>query len=245
MNKARDRLWTFFTSAAWPVAGIGADGPQEMSRVSPDRVDLHFFMLWICLAIGLVVFALMFYSFYHHRQLRDGSATAFDENAAMESLWALIPFVILIGTAMLAVRQMMFTGDQLAADVSVTVTVDQCGGGYGYVVDGVTFAPEDGSVAGQVMIIPAGRKVWLSFSASAVSHMWSVSGLDWGGVNTVAEVSHESWLRADKPGIYRGQCSPANGTVDGIKSFVVDARIENEYAQWVKTQRSAPGQVNH
>jgi cytochrome c oxidase subunit 2 len=157
VNKAKNPLWTFLASATWPVAGIGADGPQEMSRVSLDRVDLHLFVLWICLAIGLVVFALMFYSFYHYRQLRNGSANAFHKNVSMEFLWALIPFAIVIGTAMLAVRQIMSTGDQLAADVRVTVTVDQCGGGYGYVVDGVSFAPKDGSVADQVIIIPAGR----------------------------------------------------------------------------------------
>ncbi|MCS5566162.1 MAG: hypothetical protein NZ729_07735 [Methylococcales bacterium] len=245
MNKAKNLLWAFLAFAAWPVAGIGADGSQEMSRIPPDRVDLHLLVFWICLAIGLVVFVVMFYSFYHHRKLWDGSGTAFYESPVMESLWALIPFAILIGTAMPATRQMMSMGDQHAAEVGITVTVDQCGGGYGYVVGGVSFASEEGPVSGQVMIIPVGRKIWLSFAASAVSHAWSVPGLGWSGVNTVAGVSHESWLRADKPGIYRGQCSPANSTVDGIKPFVVDARIENEYAQWVQTQDSASGQVNH
>lgn len=245
MNKAKNPLWAVLAFAAWPVAGIGADGSQEMSRIPPDRVDLHLLVLWICLAIGLVVFVAMFYSFYHHRNLWDGSATAFHESAVMESFWALIPFAILIGTAMPAIRQMMSTGDQYAAKVGITITVDQCGSGYGYVVDGVSFASEDGSVSGQVMIIPVGRKIWLSFAASAVSHVWSVPGLGWDGVHTVAGVSHESWLRADKPGIYRGQCSPANGMVDGIKSFVVDARVENKYAQWVQMQGSASGQLNH
>ncbi|MBT4663894.1 MAG: cytochrome c oxidase subunit II, partial [Methylococcales bacterium] len=42
--------------------------PKGVTRISNDVYDLHMLILWICVAIGVLVFGVMFYSIYYHRK---------------------------------------------------------------------------------------------------------------------------------------------------------------------------------
>ncbi len=59
----------------------------------------------------------------------------------------------------------------------------------------------------------------------------------------------DTWFKADKPGVYRGQCSQICGKEHGYMPIVVVAKAPEEYAAWVKEQKAkmpaaeAPQQV--
>ena len=67
----------------------------------------HMLIFWICVAIGFVVFSIMFYSIYHHRKSRGAVAAQFHESAVVEIIWSVIPFVILIAMAIPATKAMI------------------------------------------------------------------------------------------------------------------------------------------
>ena len=55
---------------------------KGVTPISRDIYDLHMTIFWICVAIGAVVFAVMFYAIIFHRKSQGAIAAQFHENAA-------------------------------------------------------------------------------------------------------------------------------------------------------------------
>ena len=70
-----------------------------VTRVAAEIYDLHMLMMYIVIVIFCVVFGFMFYSIYAHRKSAGYKARQFHENATVELIWTVIPFLILIGMA--------------------------------------------------------------------------------------------------------------------------------------------------
>ena len=77
-----------------------ADWTMNMSpgatESSNQVFDLHMTILWICVAIGIVVFGIMFWSIFAHRKSKGHEPAHFHENTVVEILWTIIPFAILV-----------------------------------------------------------------------------------------------------------------------------------------------------
>ncbi|MGK0526315.1 MAG: cytochrome c oxidase subunit 2, partial [Pseudomonadales bacterium] len=67
-----------------------------VTGTSNDIFDLHMTIFWICVAIGVVVFGIMFWSIFAHRKSQGAKPANFHENTLVEVLWTLIPLVILV-----------------------------------------------------------------------------------------------------------------------------------------------------
>jgi cytochrome c oxidase subunit II len=46
----------------------------------------------------------------------------------------------------------------------------------------------------------------------------------------------DGWVKVEKPGIYRGQCTELCGRDHGFMPIVVEAKTEEQYKQWVAQQ---------
>lgn len=66
-----------------------------VTEIASQIYDLHMLILWVCIAIFVVVFGLMFYSIFKHRKSVGHEAKQFHENHVLEVIWTLIPVVIL------------------------------------------------------------------------------------------------------------------------------------------------------
>ena len=62
--------------------------------ISNEVFELHMLIFWICVAIGVVVFGVMFYSMYAHTKKKNPVAATFHENHKVEIAWTIIPFLI-------------------------------------------------------------------------------------------------------------------------------------------------------
>lgn len=67
-----------------------------------DVYLMHLIVFWICILIAAIVFAMMFYALFKHRKL---------SGVQGEIIWALIPFLILIGMAIPATKVFITTND--------------------------------------------------------------------------------------------------------------------------------------
>jgi cytochrome c oxidase subunit 2 len=69
-------------------AGAHADFALNMTpgatAISQEVYDLHMLIFWICVAIGVVVFGVMFWSIYHHRKSRGVVPAQFHESTLIE-----------------------------------------------------------------------------------------------------------------------------------------------------------------
>jgi cytochrome c oxidase subunit 2 len=229
------------------------------SPIAQQIYDLHFAILWVCVGIFVVVFGAMFYSVFTHRKAAGAKAAHFHENTTVEIIWTIIPFVILIGMAYPATRTVLEMKDASNPDLTIKVTAYQWAWEYDYLQDGVKFNSLLSTPRAQIeewekkgekknenyllevdrpMVVPAGKKVRLLVTSNDVIHGWYVPQL---GINQygIPGFVKDTWFKADKPGTYRGQCSQICGKEHGYMPIVVIAKSPEDYAAWVKEQKSA------
>lgn len=93
-----------------------------VTDISQQVFDMHRQMLYWCIGIGIVVFAVMFYSIFAHRKSRGHQAAHFHESAAVEIAWTIVPFIILIIMAIPATQLLIDMDDTSNADLTIKVT---------------------------------------------------------------------------------------------------------------------------
>ena len=85
--------------------------------------------------------------------------------------------------------------------------------------------------------IPAGQPVDVLLKSDNVIHSFWVPNLA-GKIDTIPGHVNRLRVRADAPGIFRGQCAEYCGTQHAKMSFHVLALTPGEYAAWVGAQRA-------
>src|SRR5882762_7672854 len=113
--------------------GVNAlDLPPAVTGIAADQKWLHYFMLWICTAIFLGVFGVMFYSIFKHRKSLGAKPANFHESTTVEIIWTIVPFVIVIAMALPATKTVVAMKDTSAADLTIKATGIQWKWGYDY-----------------------------------------------------------------------------------------------------------------
>lgn len=240
--------------AASAMAEWGLNLPRGVTPISQEAYDLHMLILWICVAIGVVVFGAMFISMISHRKSKGAVAAQFHESTAVEIVWTIIPFLILVGMAIPATKALIAMEDTSDADLSIKVTGYQWKWGYDYLDEGIKFystlsTPKDQIYNKQAkgehyllevdnpVVVPVNKKVRLLITAADVIHAWWVPKLGM-KKDAIPGFVNEMWIKVDTPGTYRGQCAELCGKDHGFMPIVVIAKTEDEYSQWVADQKA-------
>ena len=91
------------------------------------------------------------------------------------------------------------------------------------------------------LVVPVNKKVRIITTANDVIHAWGVPSL---GVkqDAIPGFVRDSWFKADKTGIYRGQCAELCGKEHGFMPVVVEVKSQEDYSKWASEQKkkSAP-----
>lgn len=221
--------------------------------ISNEVFELHMLIFWICVAIGVVVFSVMFYSMWAHTKKKNPIPAKFHENHKLEIAWTIIPFLILIAMAVPASKTLVKIYDDEAGDINIQVTGYQWKWQYRYLEDDVSFfsnlstdldeiynlVPKGENYLQEVdemVVIPAGKKVRFLITANDVIHSWWLPAFAIkqdaipGFVNT-------AWTVVDKPGIYRGKCTELCGKNHGFMPIVVKVVEQAEYDDWVYSKK--------
>jgi cytochrome c oxidase subunit 2 len=85
--------------------------------------------------------------------------------------------------------------------------------------------------------IPVGRPIVVSLTAGDVIHSFWVPNLH-GKKDLLPGIRSTVEFRADKPGIYRGQCAQFCGTEHALMALAVVADPPDRYAAWAAAQRT-------
>ncbi|EOD81776.1 Cytochrome c oxidase polypeptide II [Grimontia indica] len=230
-----------------------------VTEISEKVYGLHMTILWICVAIGVVVFGVMFWSIIHHRKSKGAVAANFHESTKVEILWTLIPFLILIGMAVPATKVLLAMEDPSDSELTIQVTGSQWKWHYRYFDHEVEFFSLLATSAAQIdgesakrdtyllevdrpLVVPIGKKVRFLITSEDVIHSWWVPDF---AVKKDANPGfiNEAWTRIDKPGIYRGQCAELCGKDHGFMPIVVIAKPVDEFETWVTETAAAQAKV--
>ena len=99
--------------------------------------------------------------------------------------------------------------------------------------------PNDGVTTANEIHIPVGRPVRVHVASADVIHSFWVPQLQ-GKTDAITGQVNETWLQADRAGVYRGECAEFCGLQHAHMAFVVVADMPSEYARWLANeQRSA------
>ncbi|MEF1183697.1 cytochrome c oxidase subunit II [Vibrio sinaloensis] len=227
---------------------------QGVTDISGQVYDLHMLIFYICVAIAVVVFGIMFYSMYHHRKSKGAVAANFHESTKVEVIWTVIPIIILVLMAIPATKTLVAMEDTSQSDLTVKITGSQWKWHYSYFNEDVEFfsllATSQKSIDGleekgahyllevdNPLVLPINRKVRFLMTSDDVIHSWWVPDFAV-KKDTIPGFINEAWTRIDEPGIYRGQCAELCGRAHGFMPIVVHAMEETQYDQWLADKKA-------
>ena len=233
-----------------------------VTQVGENIYDLHMIILWICTIIGVGVFGVMFYSIIYHRKSRGVTPANFHESTKVEILWTVVPFFILIAMAVPSTTTLLEIYDTDDAEIDILVTGYQWKWKYEYLDDSgenVSFfsnlrTPQSEIYNSQPkgehyllevdepMVIPVDTKVRFLITGNDVIHSWWVPQLAVKR-DAIPGFINETWTKADKVGVYRGQCAELCGENHGFMPIVVNVVSQDEYGEWLAAKQIEAAEI--
>lgn len=225
---------------------------RGVTDISGQVYDLHMTILWICIAMGVVVFGVMFWSIIHHRRSAGHEAAQFHGSTKLELTWTIVPTLILVAMAIPATQTLIAMYDTGGEDMTVEVRGYQWKWQYKYLDDDYnntfgffsTLATPQDEIRNQsnkgehyllevnnALRIPTNRKVRFLITAEDVIHAWWVPDF---GIkrDAIPGMLNELWTIVEEPGVYRGQCTELCGKDHGFMPVVVEVLEEAEFDAW-------------
>lgn len=244
------------------------EGVTEVSRAVQN---LHMTIFWICTVIGVIVFGAMFYSMYKFRKSKGAVAAKWNHSTLAETIWTVVPILILVVMAVPATRVMYDMYDTGKAEMTVNITGYQWLWEYEYQGEGVKFTsrldrlsdrtrrlksglnPSDAEnyllAVDNPLVLPADTKIRFVLTADDVIHAWWVPAFGF-KQDAIPGFVNEAWTKVDgdeiPPGgrIFRGQCTELCGKDHGFMPIVVKVVPKAEFAAQMaelRTKFGTPG----
>jgi cytochrome c oxidase subunit II len=213
------------------LLGIHRDHPQSAFHVggpvASDIASLTFWMVAVFGAVFLIVMLLLVFALVRKRVPHGLSESA---SVGMIVVGGLItPTVVLLGFMIYA----FFIELELPTSRS-TVEIEVTGHMWWW---DVRYPEHDLTTANEI-IIPVGEPIRLKIRSADVIHSFWVPNLH-GKMDLKPDRTNIFTLRADKPGIYRGQCAEYCGTQHALMAFQVVAMERSRYDGWIR-ERARP-----
>lgn len=255
-------------AAIWPLliwssvarAGFGElNMTKGVTPLSEEIYNLHMIILWISVAIGVVVFGVMFWSIFHHRKSKGASAAQFHHSTKAEIVWTIIPVLILVAMAIPATKTLIAMENTGESDMTIKVTGYQWKWQYDYIDEGVSFFStldansnetrqlRSGRNPAEVenylldvdnpVVVPVDTKIRFLTTANDVVHAWWVPALGWKR-DAIPGFVNESWAVIKEPGTYRGQCAELCGRDHAFMPVVLVAKEKAEYEEWLAEMKA-------
>jgi cytochrome c oxidase subunit 2 len=223
------------------------------TAIAADLINLHHYLLGLCLVIFVLVFGVMFYSILKHRKSRGAKSAEFHESVGVEIAWTIVPFIIVIGMGAAATKTVVEQKDTTNADLTIKATGYQWKWGYDYLKgegEGISFLSTLDSTHRQMsdsgkpdaddyllkvdnpLVVPVNRKVRIITTANDVIHAWMVPAF---GVkqDAIPGFVRDLWFRAEKTGDFYGQCAELCGKEHAYMPIHVKVMSDTDYAAWV------------
>ena len=229
---------------------------DPITAVARDQHWIHHFVMWMCVAIFVAVFGVMFYAVWKHRKSKGHRPADFHESTAVEIAWTIVPFILVVIIAWPATRMVVEQKDTSSADLTVKATGYQWKWGYDYLKgegEGIGFLSTLSTPREQInnlepksttylmevdnpLVVPVDKKVRVITTANDVIHAWYVPAL---GVkqDAIPGFVRDLWFRAEKPGTYRGACAELCGKDHAFMPIVVEVKSAADYATWVDAKK--------
>lgn len=246
---------TLLSGAAW-ASTVGQPTPGGIGlqeAASPLKHQAHVFHDWILMpiisAITLLVLGLLIWIVVRYNKRANPKPATWSHNTTIEVVWTVVPVLILFFISLFSFRLLYDYADIPDPDVTVKVTGYQWNWGYEYPEYGVSeyisnLLPEGEArargvpyllAADEPMVVPVGQVVRLTVTAADVIHAVALPAF---GLKTDAVPGriNETWFRAERTGVYYGQCSELCGVNHAYMPLQINVVTQAEFEQWVASR---------
>ncbi|TDK20362.1 cytochrome c oxidase subunit II [Luteimonas aestuarii] len=271
MMQARFLRWGMAVAACAPLAALAQSADPKPWQLNMGRgvttsaqhaYDAHMLAMWICIAIGILVFGAMGYAMFRFRHSKGAVPdTNFTHSTKLEIVWTVVPIILLVIMAVPATTKLIAMYDTRDSEMTVKVTGIQWMWKYEYLGEGVEITSRldresdrlrqnrDTSRAeldahghylldvDNALVLPTNTKVRFVITADDVIHSWWVPALGW-KQDAIPGLVNEAWTEILEPGVYRGQCAELCGKDHGFMPIVVRALPRDEFDAWLAAEKA-------
>jgi cytochrome c oxidase subunit II len=202
-------------------------------------------LLPIIIAITLFVMGLLFYTMWRFRASANPNPSKTTHNVLVEVVWTVVPVLILVVMAVPSMK-LLYAQAKLPEKAAVVIkaTGHQWYWSYEYADQNIGFDAnmlKDGELkAGQPrllatdnpIVVPVNKVVKLLITSEDVMHAWTIPSF-FIKSDAVPGRINENWFKAEKTGVYYGQCSELCGINHGYMPIEVHVVSDADYAKWL------------
>lgn len=206
--------------------------------------SFHAYVTIIITLIALFVLGLLIYVMVRFNERSNPEPSRVTHNTGLEVAWTVIPVLILVAIAIPSFRLLFAQYDFPKADLHITATGNQWYWTYEYPDQGIHFdsilVPEADLKEGQPrlltvdreLVVPVNKNIIVGLKSNDVIHDWAVPAF---GVklDAVPGRLQSVWFRAERQGIFYGQCSELCGRNHAFMPIAVRVVSEAEFDDWL------------
>jgi cytochrome c oxidase subunit 2 len=233
------------------------------TELARDLQWLDGMILWIITAISIFVVALLVIVIVRYNRRANPEPASFTHNTPIEVLWTVGPILILLFIGSFSLPVLFKQQEIPEGEVNIKVTGYQWYWGYEYTDHDFAFDSymigQPATVGNYVLtdeveaalveagysrnefllatdtavVVPVNKTVVMTVTAADVIHSWTIPafGVKQDGVpGRLAQL----WFKAEKEGVYFGQCSELCGKDHAYMPITVKVVSEEAYENWLK-----------
>ena len=236
-------------------AGDGQPSPWEMgfqkaaTPIMEQITSFHTYVTIIITLIALFVMVLLLLVMRRFNEKANPEPSRTTHHTPLEIAWTVVPILILVAIAIPSFRLLFAQYDFPKADLTVTATGNQWYWTYDYPDQGIHFDSiivQDADLKpGQPrlltvdheLVVPVNKNVVVQVKANDVIHDWAVPSF---GIklDAVPGRLQLTWFRAEREGMFYGQCSELCGRNHAFMPIAVRVVSEAEFNDWVTKTKS-------
>ena len=248
-------------AAVVATLGVTAARAAEPGHAVPRQIgfqepvtEVDRYLVWfhndilmpIITIISLFVLGLLIYVVWRFNEKANPVPSKTTHNTLIEVLWTVIPVVILVFIAVPSFRLLTMELVTPPADVTMKITGSQWHWNYAYSKDAGGFnfdsymkdekelKPDDLRLLAvdNEAVVPVNKVVKLEVTAADVIHSFIIQSFGI-RVDAVPGRNNETWFKAEREGVYYGQCSKVCGKDHAFMPIAFRVVSEDAYKAWL------------
>ena len=236
--------------------GRALPGDYDFQPAATDHAqtihDFHVLLMVIITIITVFVMALLVWVMIRYNARVNPKPSNFSHNTLVEVIWTVVPVVILV---LIFVRSIpvLYEGDVVPkADMTIKAIGHQWNWSYEYPDNGnfsflSEMLSEDKALAAHEprllgatthIVVPVGKIVRVIVTSQDVIHSWAVPAFGV-KIDAVPGRLNQTWFKANREGIFYGQCSELCGRNHAFMPIAVRVVSDEEFAAWLDSHKKS------